>query len=433
MTVQNLPLRQIMASFAYLAYCGEQITTPSPEQQILDLINTAMPKIPPIAAPNPVWRVVWGPVAYTVPGALYQDSLMFVVQNQTDTTQFAIAIRGTNFISDLDWLMEDLDILQMLPWPQAQTGAQISESTSIALQIVLAMQGKCSLSDQASVLDFLKSQTEKPINLCVTGHSLGGCLAGTLALYLKDNRANWDSSGKSPVCAISFAAPTAGNVAFAGYSDGQFKGGGEFPGWDLSLETNCDPVRCSLDVAPLAWTAAAVTIPSDADYPPLLTIYGNNPDFENLGFTGAAFATALSYVCPWLVALLSPRNYQQVVAGATNLVGVFNPQYAPASDNLEDYLTAFVAQAEYQHSDSYPSLLDVPQLNDPTIIITNPAEPLTKAAQRPLGRPRGRPPRSCKGRDRGMAAPRRSKYAKCSDMSDALRIRSAGQGSCRSA
>src|SRR4051812_5455551 len=43
MSIQNLPLRQIMASFAYLAYCGEQITTPDPESQILDLINTAMP------------------------------------------------------------------------------------------------------------------------------------------------------------------------------------------------------------------------------------------------------------------------------------------------------------------------------------------------------------------------------------------------------
>ncbi len=250
MTIQNLPLRQIMASFAYLAYCGEQITTPDPAPQILDLINAAMPKIPPIATPNPVWRVVWGPIAYTVPGALYQDNLMFVVQNQTDTTQFAIAIRGTNFISDLDWLLEDFDILQMMPWLAAPAGAQISESTSIGLQILLAMKDGTS---QATLLEFLKSQSANPIKLCVTGHSLGGCLAGTFALYLKDNRASWDSSCTSVVCCVTFAAPTAGNAAFATYSDGQFQGGGgAFPGWDSSLGTNCDTVRCSFDVAPLA-------------------------------------------------------------------------------------------------------------------------------------------------------------------------------------
>jgi hypothetical protein len=389
MTIQNLPLRQIMASFAYLAYCGEQITTSNPEPQILDLINTAMPKIPPIAAPNPIWRVVWGPVAYTVPGALYQDNLMFAVQNQTDTTQFAIAIRGTNFISDLDWLVEDLDILQMIPWP-ARAGAQISESTSIDLQIVLAMKGRCSLSDQATLLEFLKSQTAQPIKVCVTGHSLGGCLAGTFALYLKDNRGSWDSSGTSPVCCITFAGPTAGNATFATYSDGQFEGGGRFPGWDMSLGTNCDAVRCSLDVAPLAWTAAAVTIPGGASYPPLLTIYGANLDFGNTGLEGALFSSAVQFVSPQIVKILSTRNYQQVVAGAANLVGVFNKAYSPpSSGDLEGYLTAFVEQAEYQHSDSYPSLLEVPQLNDPTIIITNPSAPLTMMAQRPRGRPRG--------------------------------------------
>jgi hypothetical protein len=393
MTIQNLTLRQIMASFAYLAYCGEQITTSNPEPQILGLINAAMPKIPPIASPKATWSVVWGPVAYTQPGALYQDNLMFVVQNQSDKTQFAIAIRGTNFISDLDWLMEDFDILQTIPWSLAQAGAQISESTSIDLQVLLAMKGQCSLSDQATLLEFLKSQTATPINVCVTGHSLGGCLAGTFALYLKDNRASWDGSGTSLVCCITFAGPTAGNAAFATYSDGQFEGGGGFPGWDSSLGTNCDAVRCSFDVAPLAWTAAAVTIPGGGVFPPLLTIYGNNLNFLNLAFSSyTLFAGLVGFASPKLVAVLSPRNYQQVTAGATNLVGVFNTQYSPASDGLDDYLTAFVGQAEYQHSDSYPSLLGVPQLNDPSIIVTNPSAPLTTAAQRPRGRPRGAPP-----------------------------------------
>ncbi len=101
-SIPNLAQRQIMLSFAYLAYCGEEIVTPNPEAQILSLINAAMPNIPPIASPK--WAVVWGPVTYTTPGALYQDNLMFAAQNQSDPTQIVIAIRGTNFVADLDWL-----------------------------------------------------------------------------------------------------------------------------------------------------------------------------------------------------------------------------------------------------------------------------------------------------------------------------------------
>src|SRR5690349_4770247 len=111
-TIQNLTQRQIMVSFAYLAYSGDKVTVsqnPSPEAAILGYINASMPNIPPIAAPNDTWEVVWGPAVFTMPGALYQENMMFAVQNQVDRTQFAIAIRGTN--CDLDWLMEDLDIL----------------------------------------------------------------------------------------------------------------------------------------------------------------------------------------------------------------------------------------------------------------------------------------------------------------------------------
>ncbi len=61
----NLP------SFAYLAYCGEEIITPGPAAAILQLIQAAMPQIPPLSPPNPTWNVAWGPAVYTTPGALY--------------------------------------------------------------------------------------------------------------------------------------------------------------------------------------------------------------------------------------------------------------------------------------------------------------------------------------------------------------------------
>jgi Lipase (class 3) len=372
-TIPNLNLRQIMASFAYLAYCGQGITTPKPETEILRLINAAMPRIKPIASSTkkPLWSVVWGPAVFTMPGALYQDNMMFVAQNIADPTQFVVAVRGTNFISDLDWLMEDFDVLQMISWPAAANAA-ISESTSIDLQILLAMKGK-SGSTEWSLLDHLNNATKHyPIKVCVTGHSLGGCAAGTLALYLKDNQTKWDVSKKSTVCSITFAAPTAGNAEFATYSDSKFAGQGQFPGWDSTLKTNFDAVHCDQDVAPLAWTTIAVKSPNAGQpYPPLLTIYGSNLDFMNtdLGFGIGPFF--YQYLCPALVNIMSPRNYQQVVQGpAGKLNGSFNSALAPTAVTFEAYVSAFIAQAEYQHGSSYPILLGVPELNDPNIIVT---------------------------------------------------------------
>ncbi len=386
-TIQNLNLRQIMASFAYLAYCGQGITDNSNrwhlEAEILALIEQAMPQIPPIAAANPIWSVVWGPAVFTMPGALYQDNMMFVVQNQADKTQFAIAIRGTNFVSDLDWLMEDLDILQLISWPPALFGAAkngtantgaISESTSIDLQILLAMKSRMPNGDETCLLKFLQRMTPQfptGISLCVTGHSLGGCVAGTLALYLKENQTYWDATKNSLVCCITFAAPTAGNADFATYSDGQFADQSkQFPGWDQTLRTNFDAVRCTLDVAPMAWQTYSVVITGSDSYPPLLNIYKPTLYFYN-AYGGTALSSALTdLICPTLKGIMAPLNYQQVVAGATPLTGTFQGDPPAYWDYLSVYLEAFYAQAKYQHGSSYPCLLGVPQLNDSTIIVT---------------------------------------------------------------
>jgi hypothetical protein len=384
-TIPNLSQRQIMLSFSYLAYCGEEIVTPNPQAQILNLINTAMPQIPPIASPT--WKVVWGPAVYTTPGALYQDNLMFVAQNQSDLSQFAIAIRGTNFVADLDWLMDDFDVRQMMTWPPGSTvstptGAMMSESTSIGLQILFAMNG--APGPATSLMSFLLTQTSSPINLCVTGHSLGGCLAGTLALYLKDNPSMWDASGKSNVSCITFAAPTAGNGAFATYSDSRFKGAANPPNWDPTLGTTCDAVRCGLDVAPMAWIASNLSASSTSS--PLFSIYVPNLDFSKMSFTsGLAWTMVLQDVLPDVAKMLSSQDYTQVVASAASVQGTFNPNYPPSDDTLIPYLQAFIAQAAYQHSFSYPIVLQVPALNNTSIIVRG-ATPSTTTGVRMVPR-----------------------------------------------
>jgi triacylglycerol lipase len=387
-TIQNLSQRQIMLSFAYVAYCGEEIVTANPEAQILTLINAAMPQIPPIASPNPTWQVVWGPAVYTTPGALYQDNLMFVAQNQSDKSQLAIAVRGTNFVADLDWLMEDFDVKQTMPWPppgsggSAPAGCTMSESTSIDLQILFAMNG--APSSATSLMGFLLTQTTSAINLCVTGHSLGGCVAGTLALYLKDNPSTWDASGKSNVSCITFAGPTAGNAAFATYSDSRFSGAPNPPNWDTTLGTTCDAVRCNLDVAPMAWISSNLSASSSSS--PLFSIYVPNLDFSNMDFTsGLAWTMVLQDVLPDMAAMLSAQDYAQIVAGAASVPGTYNTAYAPTAATLIPYLRAFIAQAAYQHSFSYPIVLQVPVLNSTNIIVRG-ATPSTTAGIRMVPR-----------------------------------------------
>jgi len=382
----NLTQRQVMVSFAYLAYCGELMTNASPEAEILDYINAAMPQIPPLSPPNASWKVVWGPAVYTTPGALYQDNLMFVAQNQVDTTQFAIAVRGTNRSADIDWMMEDFDIFDMMNWPPgtppSPAGPRISESTSIGLQVLLGMQG-APTSNAMTLLEFLKTQTSSAINVCVTGHSLGGCLAPTLALYLKEQQTAWDQSGDSNVSTISFAGPTAGNSEFATYSDSRFSGGPYPPNWDTSLGTTCDAVRCDLDVAPYAWMASSIIGTSTLPNTPLFSIYASpdvpnppNLDFTNLSAWGSAEAWIyiVRYIFPKISAFVGEQGYTQIVPAATPIAGTFqspiSPDVPPATDGLIEYLKGFVAEAAYQHGASYPTALGVPCLLDKNIIRT---------------------------------------------------------------
>jgi hypothetical protein len=115
-SIPNLELRQTMLGFAYLAYTGEGLTDPGPAPSMLQNINAALPQVITGQGSLAEWSIVWGPVAYTVPGALYQDNMVYVVRNGS-TSQYAIAIRGTNFTSQVDWFLEDFEVIDTMPWP----------------------------------------------------------------------------------------------------------------------------------------------------------------------------------------------------------------------------------------------------------------------------------------------------------------------------
>lgn len=393
---QNLPLRQTMLSFAYLAYTGEGITTANPEPTILSKINAALPQINVTdASGNSVnlssWSVVWGPVAYTIPGALYQENMMYVVQNG-NTSQYAIAIRGTNFASQVDWFLEDFEVISTMPWPvpNAQSacapGSAISESTSIDLAILL---GTDMVDGSNNLIGFLQATTRAKgkMNICVTGHSLGGMLSNTLALYLLENMNQWDASRTSTVNCISFASPTAGNSLFASNANTVFNrafnpdGSGSFPGWDTSLRSNLDNVVCSMDGAPLMYNSA--NLYADGAAGPLFSLYSspnnptNNIDLNKLpAFAGAEWSAMQSIVIQPLSQLTLAQNYTQLTTQALpgNFIGnsLSLPTSSVSTISFKAYLDAFTAQAAWQHSCSYPMLLNVPALFNPAIIVREP-------------------------------------------------------------
>ena len=75
--------------------------------------------------------------------------------------------------------------------------------------------------DRQTLFGFLAARSKTPMRVTVTGHSKGGALAPTLALWLKETQTprgdsrGWDASGQASIRCVTFAGPTPGNAAFA--------------------------------------------------------------------------------------------------------------------------------------------------------------------------------------------------------------------------
>lgn len=241
------PADKVNICMAYLTYVGEWIEQEQgTEKEIYQMIEAAIPKLPTLSpGGNPDWKVVWGPYIYTLPHAKLQDNGMFVAQQISAPQNYIVAIRGTNGKALADWITEDFEVVRMKHWPGC-AGAKISLATYNGFSILL--KGKAEGPDFAgnflTLEEFLKAEAAKssqPINVTFTGHSLGGALAPTLALFFKQYQAEWDPAQTATVSCTAFAGATAGNAKFAAHSNQLFA-------------TN--PIRRihnHLDIVPHAW------------------------------------------------------------------------------------------------------------------------------------------------------------------------------------
>lgn len=103
--------------------------------------------------------------------------------------------------------------------------------------------------DLQSFLAAAVAHADGPVQVTVTGHSKGGALSSTAALWLADTQGadgvadadRWDPERRAEVRCFSYAGPTAGNAAFAAHS---------------SATLDCVRTANTKDVVPHAWAAA---------------------------------------------------------------------------------------------------------------------------------------------------------------------------------
>lgn len=161
----------------------------------------------------PGWKIAWKPAAV---GGNYA----FVASNGS---VYAIGIRGSllefSAAALNNWLYNDLNVADQKDWKYAEAAvpARISAGSYLGWQ---NMNQLADISTGKKLWDFLQTiPADAPIVL--TGHSLGGNLATVYASYL---RWQWKQTGhpRPNMNVITFAAPAAGNEAFAESFDAAF-------------------------------------------------------------------------------------------------------------------------------------------------------------------------------------------------------------------
>jgi len=324
---------QINLSMAYIAYTGEMLIIDgkeSIEEKMLKDIRKNIASVKELCFKgNPDWEVIWGPAIYTFSEALFQSNMMYVVRQISNPSNLIIAIRGTNIPSIIDWIKEDFDVWKQVDWviPEEMEYStdktpKISKSTDRGLDIVVnkLIPAKNIPGEGMGIVDFLKEVTEEKCRITITGHSLGGALTSALALYLKERQKDWDKSGETEINLSTFASPTIGNSAFAGYFDSQ-------------LADKSRRIWNTLDIIPHAWEADGLSKLPDI--------------YSEAGIS-----------IPWsLDAVLK-------------VVEVTVPEYEHVSRSesftwrIKESDADYVPQAFDQHAYSYPEALELPVLID---------------------------------------------------------------------
>ncbi|KAB8154939.1 hypothetical protein EZY14_003400 [Kordia sp. TARA_039_SRF] len=346
------------------------------------------------------WKAIWGPIVYAnnaTSQSVHADNTMGMYYNEAENT-IVIAIAGTNINSPYGWLVEDFSVHKTVSW-ELVTGVpssgNISTGTHTGLNILLNMTDKATETLVTALKNFVSNQTStEKIQIAVAGHSLGGALSPTLAMYLVDTKSEWDAANKTTIGAFPTAGPTPGDEGFASYYEKQIKAKNIYY---LSQHN-------ALDIVPHAWEKGDL-----AKIPTIYNKYIKQPNDANPAevLTGTlATVAALNALSSKNIAGIPVNRYKQI-SPSTTLQGTFNHDIDDKISKKLKYirlvlplalgkyavylrnLVRFAAQAGTQHVSEYYKLLNIEefmyaykeilQKNKPTSEIT--LEPYEQAVK----------------------------------------------------
>lgn len=181
------------------------------------------------------WKCVWGPGVFTNTDDVNLKPIaantLYIVQNLDTPSVYVVAIAGTDPASISDWMGEDADVMRIRSWDTVlahlDTGTAsfnklvalhpfISDATNLGLFQIMNLTDTRQPAGQQLASDFLSrliANASSPITIWTTGHSLGGALSPTLALYLNDKWAG--SNANVAIGCLAVAGATPGNGFFA--------------------------------------------------------------------------------------------------------------------------------------------------------------------------------------------------------------------------
>jgi hypothetical protein len=338
------PAQQAIFALGEFAGLSSSVTGNNIDYATLQAITTALNNA---AGTIGTWNVVWGPAVVQQPiGPAYAMNTMYVAQSAATPSQYAIAIAGTNPKSILDWIIEDGFVAWQVPWVYAlleAPGAKMALGTAIGLAILQNMKPSSDVPGGGSTLvDFLATITKNPVQIAVVGHSLGGALAPTVALWLADTQgflSPWDPHKNATLSSLPTAGPTAGNSAFATYSG-------------KKLGARLTPYYNTLDVVPHAWQASMLQ-----EIPSLYV-----PNIPDLPVVDSLVKLALQ---------LSANGNYTTLPGLTPLAGTFKDVRGVLD------IEKFLREVAYQHTTAYDGWFN---FNEGWLPVSRPAPVAPSAA-----------------------------------------------------
>lgn len=169
----------------------------------------------------PGWSLVW------LPDAAVNGNYAFVVRNDA-TKQYAVAIRGSllDFSWDAfdNWFEQDFNVFEQVDWlyPATDQQPKISKGSSDGLNdlsnLVMTFNGQ----ETRLLAYLLATAVTQGDSIMVVGHSLGGNLATVFAPWLLYQIGQAGLRPPADFNVYTFAAPSAGNDAFAQAYDASF-------------------------------------------------------------------------------------------------------------------------------------------------------------------------------------------------------------------